>query len=294
MKPLLNKPVKASFLARHLSLQLRGEDLLITKATSLNEACESSLAFSKKPFSHPFDFPHVIFAPLDQKPTKNASVLLSKKPRLDFTKALILLEKHIGFKKHSSPPKIHPSVKIGKNVVIGNGVEIGENTIIYHNVVINDGVKIGSDCLIKSGAVIGEEGFGLERDDDGTPLRMMHFGNVIIGNRVEVGSLTTVCRATLSSTIIEDDAKIDDQVHVAHNCLIRKKVIVTATASISGSVEIKEQAWLAPNCTILQKKIIGEKSMVGIGATVMAPVPKEACMIGNPAKNFKIKTKIKS
>ncbi len=87
---------------------------------------------------------------------------------------------------------------------------------------------------MKSGSVIGEMGFGFERDEAGIPLRMAHLESVEIGNRVEIGSLNTVCRGTLNSTVIEDDVKTDDHVHIAHNCRVRRGAMLTAAVVLSG------------------------------------------------------------
>lgn len=288
MKTQLKTPIKASKIASGLGLQLIGDDIDIVEIAPLNALTANALTFSKKSQPIHSEKPYLVIGP-ESLAGENCAVLASQNPRLDFTKALIFLNDHIGFMRCDTPPSIDPTVSIGNNVSIGNGVTIGKGTIIYHNVVIADGVAIGENCVIKSGAVIGEEGFGFERDEEGTPLRMLHFGGVTIGNRVEIGSLTTVCRGTMSQTLIEDDVKIDDQVHIAHNCIIRKKVLIVGTASICGGVEVKEGAWVSPNSTILQKQTIGEKAFVGLGAVVMSPVSANACMVGNPAKRFEVK-----
>ena len=111
---------------------------------------------------------------------------------------------------------------------------IEEGTKINHNVVISDNVKIGKNCYIKSGAILGEDGFGFDFEKDGIPIRIPHIGSVVIGENVEIGSNTVIVRGTLNDTIIEDNVKMDDQVCIAHNCKIGKSSLVIAFAEISG------------------------------------------------------------
>lgn len=146
---------------------------------------------------------------------------------------------------------------------------------------------IGDDCIIKSGAVIGQDGFGFERDESDLPFRIKHLGKVIIGNNVEVGSGTTVCKGTLNDTIINDYVKIDDHVHIAHNVIIKKGAMIIACAEISGGVVINENAWIGPNASIIQKLVIGKKSIVGIGANVIKSVADFTVVAGNPAKKIR-------
>ncbi|MEZ5268643.1 MAG: hypothetical protein R2789_08795 [Microthrixaceae bacterium] len=81
-------------------------------------------------------------------------------------------------------------------------------------------------------------GFGYARDPDGTPVLLPHLGGVRIGDRVEIGANTAVDRGTLEHTVIEDDAKIDNLVHIAHNCVVGEGAFVIATSILCGSVRI--------------------------------------------------------
>lgn len=119
-------------------------------------------------------------------------------------------------------------------MTLNKGVVVGAETVIENNVVVGAGVEIGARCVVKSGAVIGEDGFGFERDELGRPIRLIHLGSVVIGDDVEIGSLATVCRGTLGNTVIEDFAKIDDHVHIAHNVVVRTAALITACAEVSG------------------------------------------------------------
>jgi UDP-3-O-[3-hydroxymyristoyl] glucosamine N-acyltransferase len=211
---------------------------------------------------------------------------MSESARLDFARALAYLESCAGFVWSTTEPQIHPTVTIGRHVVIGNGVVVGEGSVIAHHVVIGSEVQIGRHCVIKSGAIIGEEGFGFERDFQGEAVRLPHIGNVVIGNRVEIGSLTTVCRGTLSDTVIEDGTKIDDHVHIAHNVNIGRHAFVIACAEVSGGVKIGERAWIAPNASIRNQISVGNDAVVGLGGVVVKHVEAGTIVVGNPAKTF--------
>jgi UDP-3-O-[3-hydroxymyristoyl] glucosamine N-acyltransferase len=139
--------------------------------------------------------------------------------------------------------KIDPSATIGINSVIGKHVTIGKSSIIYPNVTIYDDSIIGDNVIIQSGAVIGSDGFGLIKDSDFW-IKVPHIGNVIIGNNVEIGANTTIDKGTIDSTIISDNVKIDNLVHVAHNVTIGKNTAIAACVGIAGSTSIGE------NCTI--------------------------------------------
>jgi UDP-3-O-[3-hydroxymyristoyl] glucosamine N-acyltransferase len=214
----------------------------------------------------------------------SAAWIATAQPRLAFVKALAWLDHEAGFARPDGEPEIHPSVGMGSGVSIGRGVTIGEGSVLGHNIRIADGVRIGKNCRIKSGSVIGEDGFGFEPDTDGTPLRMIHLGGVVIGDRVEIGSLNTVCQGTLGPTIVEDDVKTDDHVHIAHNCQIKRRTIITAGVVVAGGVTVGEAAWIACNATILNGLTIGDRAFIGLGAVVIRDIPPRTTVVGNPGR----------
>lgn len=179
---------------------------------------------------------------------------------------------------------VHPSAHIGEYTVVRAGAVIGAGSEVRDHVVIGRDVVIGAHALIKSHAVIGEEGFGMERDSDGNNFRIPHVGSVRIGDHVEVGGFTTVCSGTISPTIVGDYSKIDDHVHISHNCVLGRNVIVTACAEVSGSVVLEDDVWLGPNSSIIQGVTLGRGSLLGIGAVALKPIPEGEVRVGNPAK----------
>lgn len=176
------------------------------------------------------------------------------------------------------------SIVIGPDVYIGKNVTIGENTMIYPGARILDDSVIGSNVVIKSNAVIGGSGFGYAIRSGFPPLKIPHLGNVIIGNGVEIGSNTAIDRATFGSTVVEDFAKIDNGVHIAHNCRVGKRTLVIAHAELSGSVVIGHDSWIAPNAAIKESVKIGNNVIVGIGSVVLKDLPDNAVAFGVPAK----------
>lgn len=280
----LNVPVRVSDLAKQCGVSWRGVDLEITNIQQYNTVREGSLCFNNDLSSSQSSPQEAAVVSFKEFNGQFSSVIEAINPRLVFTRLLNHLQKNIGFKGSDELPRIGEGAIISPTSCIGRGVVIGPRSIIGHNVVIADGVIIGADCVVKSNTVIGEDGFGFVRDDDGTPLRMPHLGTVIIGDRVEIGSLNTICRATLGQTVVESDVKTDDHVHIAHNCLIRSGALITACAELSGGVIVGRNAWIGPNSSVIQKVEIGENSFVGIGSTVTKPVQHDATVAGNPAR----------
>lgn len=224
------------------------------------------------------------------------SVILVANPRLAFAR---LLAEY--FQPHPSgvvaaSSRIGRDVRIGTNVTIGeycvihDGAEIGDNTELRHHVVIGRNVRIGVSCLIKSHSVIGEEGFGIEKDENGLNIRVPHIGGVVIGDCVEIGALNTVCSGTVEPTVIGSHVKTDDHVHIGHNCRIGENTILTACAELSGSVTIGKDVWLAPNCSILNGLKIGDDAFVGLGAVVINNCEAGGLYAGSPARLLRRKS----
>jgi len=139
---------------------------------------------------------------------------------------------------------IGENVKTGNNVKIFPNTVIGENVIIGNNVIIHAGVIIYSDCIlgnnitIHAGSIIGSDGFGFAPKADGSYQKIPQLGNVIIEDDVEIGSNTTIDRATIGSTIIKKGVKIDNLIQIAHNVEIGENTVIAAQVGISGSTKI--------------------------------------------------------
>ncbi|NVJ53395.1 MAG: UDP-3-O-(3-hydroxymyristoyl)glucosamine N-acyltransferase [Campylobacteraceae bacterium] len=136
--------------------------------------------------------------------------------------------------------------KIGKNCTImsgsfiGDNVTIKDNTIIYPNVSVYRDCTIGNDCIIHAGTVIGSDGFGFAHTKTGKYIKIYQNGNVTIGNDVEIGSNCCIDRAAFNSTIIGNGVRIDNLVHIAHNCVLKDGCILTGQVGLSGSTTLNE------------------------------------------------------
>ncbi len=128
--------------------------------------------------------------------------------------------------------KIYPNVFIGENVHIGNNVTIHPGVVVYH-----DGV-IGNNVTIHAGSIIGSDGFGFAPKADGSFQKVPQLGNVIIEDDVEIGSNTTIDRATIGSTIIRKGVKLDNLIQIAHNAEVGNNTVIAAQTGISGSTKI--------------------------------------------------------
>jgi len=227
----------------------------------------------------------------------------------------LLLEKYNTLKLDKTgfeqPCFIHPSAQIGENVYvgafayIGPNVKVGNNSKIYphtyiaddviigDNVTLFPGVKVYFDCvlgnnvIIHSGTVIGADGFGFAPAANGTYTKISQIGNVIIEDNVEIGSNTTVDRATMGSTIIRKGVKLDNLIQVAHNVEIGANTVIAAQTGISGSAKIGEnciiggQAGIVGHITIANRSQIQAKA--GIGRSIVDEGKKWA---GAPAVSF--------
>lgn len=283
----LKKTVTAAWLCEQLDLELHGPDREIRNLCTLDVLMEGGLSFALPGRLTGHLGSGVLFG-LETIKSNGISVIESPNPRLDFIRAQYLMKENPGFELPEQPPEIHPSVRLAQGVVIENGVTIGEGTVISPNAVIRSGTRIGRFCEIKSGAVIGDSGFGFERDTQNRPLRMVHLGGVRIGDHVEVGALTTVVQGALGDTVLEDYVKVNDHVHIAHNCHIGEGTMIGACADLSGSLKVGKNCWISPNCSIRQKLTIGEGSIIGIGAVVVHDVEAGAKVYGNPAKKASV------
>ena len=160
--------------------------------------------------------------------------------------------------KVGSNCKIYPHTYIGDNVTMGNNVTLFPGVIVYFDCVL------GNNVIIHSGAIIGSDGFGFAPKPDGTYSKISQIGNVILEDDVEVGSNTTIDRATMGSTIIHKGVKLDNLIQIAHNVEIGANTVVAAQTGVSGSTKIGE------NCVIGgQVGIVGHLS-IARGSQIMA------------------------
>ncbi len=218
--------------------------------------------------------------------------LIAENPRTAFRLMLQTYFMPVEQRQIARTAIIDPSVKLGKNLSIGENVVIeagciiGDDTTIGHNSVIKRRTHIGKGVQIGASNVIGGVGFGYEKDENGDYALIPHVGNVVIEDGVEIGNNTCVDRGVLGSTILKENCKIDNLVHIAHGVIVGRNALVIALALVAGSVEIGENAWVAPSSSILQKVKIGKNATIGMGAVVLKNVGESEIWVGNPAKRL--------
>ncbi len=180
--------------------------------------------------------------------------------------------------------KIGNNTKIYPQVYIGDNVEIGDGTTIHPGVKIYSDNKIGSGCIIHAGVVIGSDGFGFAPQTESDYTKVAQIGNVIIEDRVEIGSNTTIDRATLGSTIIRKGVKLDNLIQVAHNVEIGEHTVISAQTGISGSTKIGKFCMIGGQVGIINHITIADEVKIaaqsGIGKSILK---KGEIVQGSPA-----------
>lgn len=173
---------------------------------------------------------------------------------------------------------------VGAGVVIGARCTIGNDTTLRPKCVIEDRCTIGDRCTLQPGVLIGGDGFGFVPSPDGNGLQKVpHAGSVEIGNDVEIGSGSTIDRGKLSPTRIGDGTKIDNQVQIAHNCVIGKACLICAQTGIGGSTTIGDGVTIGGLVGVADNITIGTGASIGAGSGVMHNVPAGEKWLGYPA-----------
>ena len=219
---------------------------------------------------------------------ENKTLLVVSKPRVSMAK--IATHFYIERKKPGIHPsaivdndaKIDPSAYIGPGCIVGKAV-IGADTVLMANVTIYDDVKIGERCLIQAGVVIGTDGLGCSRDENGVLTKFPHLGGVVMGNDIEVGANSQIAKGSFSDTIIEDGCKINGLCFIAHNCHLEKNVWITGDTMLCGSVYVKKNTTIFSNVVVRGQRTIGEGVTIGMGAVVTKDVPDRETWLGSPA-----------
>jgi UDP-3-O-[3-hydroxymyristoyl] glucosamine N-acyltransferase len=195
----------------------------------------------------------------------------------------VSLEQATGHHLRDSDPRIHPTAVLGSDVklgrgtrigphsVLGDGVVLGDDCIILANVTIYSGTVLGARVLIQAGAVLGATGFGYARNSaTGEYIQFPQQGTLVIGDDVEIGANTTIDRGALGETRIGTGTKIDNLVHIAHNCVIGRNVIIAAQTGISGSSVVQDGAILGGQVGLGEHAHVGPGVILGGGAGVLS------------------------
>ena len=232
-------------------------------------------------------------------------------PRLGFARAIALF-----YQPFQLPPGIHPSAiiaptaTIGKNVAIGPYVviqagatvgdnvcihpqvvvypqaQIGNSTTLHASCVIHERAQIGAHCVIHAGAIIGSEGFGFVPTAQGWE-KMHQSGIVVLEDHVEVGCSTAIDRPAVGETRIGRNSKLDNLVHVAHNCELADNCILAAQVGLAGGVELESLVVLGGQVGVANNAKIGKGAQAGSKAGLHSSVSPGSIMMGIPASPYR-------
>lgn len=261
----------------------------------------------------------LIICPPDKAPLlPGRNLLLHPKPSFAMLK---LVSWWLANTEDKPAPGIHPSAVvdptavIGRNVHIGAGCvigaacriesgavieaqgligadsSVGSDTRLHPGVTLYPGSQVGVACIIHSGAVIGADGFGFVLDE-GIQQKIPQVGNVVIGDRVEIGANSTVDKGTLGPTTIGEGTKIDNLVQIGHNCRIGKHCILCAQVGLAGSTVLGDHVYMAGKSGSAGHLSIGDRAMVGAQGGVTHDLPADGLYWGTPAIDAKVYKRI--
>jgi len=308
---------KASQIAQFLKGEVEGDpDTIVTDVSKIEDGKEHTLTFLANPKYSKYIYEtkaSIVIVNNDFVPEKELNVTLIRVPNAYQALATLLdiYEKSIPQKTGIEQPSfiddsavlgesvyvgafayIGENVKIGNNVKIypqsyvGDNVEIKDNTVIYAGVKIYRDCKIGQNCIIHSGAVIGSDGFGFAPDENGEYKKIAQIGNAILEDYVEIGSNTTIDRATMGSTIIHKGTKLDNLIQIGHNVEIGSRTVMAAQTGIAGSTKIGEECMIGGQVGVAGHLNITNRVKFGAQTGVTNNIKKEGeTVIGSPAIN---------
>lgn len=305
----------------HIADQINGSvvgdrDIDIFNISKIEEGAKGSLTFLANPKYTEFIYTTNASAAIvssDFEPTEKIELTLIKvkDPYSSFTSILELFDKDLSKRKGISQltdidksSKISESSFIGSfstvgensiigekciienQVFIGNNVKIGNGCLIYPGVKILDDTIIGQNCIIHSSTTIGSDGFGFAPNDDGSYKKIPQTGNVVIGDNVEIGSNSTLDRATLGSTIINNGVKLDNQIQIAHNVEIGENTAIAAQSGVAGSTKIGKNCMIGGQVGIIGHIKIGDNVKIQAQAGVTSNIESNSRVTGTPAISY--------
>lgn len=307
------------FTASDISLMLNGTiegdpSVTVDRLAKIEEGTAGSLSFLANPKYEHFLYTtsaSVVIVNNDQvlaHPVKGTIIRVANA----YSAFALLLESYNTIRLNKTgieqPSFIHQTAKVGENAYIGAfayigaGVTIGNNCKIYPNCFIADNVQLGNnvtlfpgvtvyfDCvignnvIIHSGTIIGADGFGFAPNADGSYSKISQIGNVVIEDDVEIGSNTTVDRATMGSTIIRKGVKLDNLIQIAHNVEIGANTVIAAQTGISGSTRIGERVMIGGQVGVVGHISIANGSQVQAQSGISRAITEESKKwMGSPA-----------
>lgn len=304
-------PIPLSRLAEITGVRIVGgsSDLQIAEAAPLNRAGADGIAFLNDR-KHLADLKAskaaACFLPEDlaSEVPEGCTALVTRQPQGAWALAAGALHRPI--LQPASDSLIDPAAVLEEEVVvaplavIGPGARIGRGSWIGPGAVIGPGVQIGRDCRIGpqatvscaligdrvslyAGATIGEAGFGATAGPKGV-VDVPQLGRVILQDNVTIGANSHVDRGAYDDTVVGENTKIDNLVHIAHNTRVGRNCVMAAYVGISGSVTIGDGCAFGGRAGVADHVTIGDGASIGAAAGVMRNVPPGEVWSGYPAK----------
>ena len=228
----------------------------------LAESYDGNVLINSNPYLTFARVLEILYAEPNSKATVHNSAVIADNVELHSTSNIgpnVVIEEGVTIKE---------SVKIDAGCYIGKGCHLAEGVHLYPNVTLYKETQIGRNSIIHSNVVLGADGFGFAPTQEKSWFKILQVGNVVIGKDVEIGASSTVDRATLGTTYINDGVKLDNQVHLGHNVKIDAHTVIVAGTVIGGSSSIGKRCQIggavaiSGHLTVTDDVIITGKSMV--------------------------------
>lgn len=316
--PQIRKYISMKFTAEQIAAVLEGtvigdKNIEVSNLSKIEEGKKGTLSFIANPKYKKYIYQteaSIVIVDNTFEPEKelNCTLIKVEDPYLSFTKLLEMYNEAKMTKTGiSTSASIADSAKIGQDVYIGEFVVISDNAIIgdgcqiYPQSFVGENTKLGNECTLFSGAriyhdciignectfhsgvIVGSDGFGFAPQNETDFRKIPQIGNVIIEDRVEVGSNTTIDRATLGSTIIRKGVKLDNLIQVGHNVEIGSNTVIAAQSGISGSCKIGENCMIGGQVGIAGHLTIGNGVMIAAQSGIGSNIPDGKIVQGSPA-----------
>jgi UDP-3-O-[3-hydroxymyristoyl] glucosamine N-acyltransferase len=298
-------------LAKLLGCELTGaHQAQITGVSTLEKAGPSEITFLANVKYAPRAKHTRAAAVIASEPLREsaAATLISRNPYYDFARALALF-----YQPPKPAPGVHPtaviaetaqigpSASIGAYVVIGDNVSIGANAVLFPHAVIYEGCMIGDDftahshvsvrefssignrVTLHNGVVIGGDGFGFAKDNEGRQYKIPQSGRTVLEDDVEVQTLTSIDRATMGETRVKRGAKIDSLCQIGHACVVGEDNIICAQTGLAGSTTLEENVIMAGQTGSAGHLTIHKNATVWAQSGLTRDVPESAVVAGSPA-----------
>lgn len=308
--------MKLHDLAARLGCELKGDPSIelagihITGVSGMEKAGPTELTFLANPkYAHKVKDSRAAAILVSQFiEGLSCAQLISSNPYLDHARALALFYQPprppLGIHSTASiaaSAHIAENASIGAFVVVGENVSIGRNAVLHPHVVIYDGAQIGDDfyahshaavrefcrighrVILQNGVIVGGDGFGFAKDQQGRHNKIPQTGITVIEDDVEIQTLTSVDRASMGETRVKRGAKIDSLVQIGHSCVVGEDNIICAQTGLAGSSILEKNVLLAGQVGIAGHLTVHENAVLYARSAISHDVPAGAIMSGSPA-----------